>query len=259
MTESPPHDDLKAYLERVTIGAVEPRPIVLLEYDPAWAVRFSREAAAIRAALGERCLRLEHIGSTAVPGLAAKPVVDILLVVEDPADEASYLAALEAAGYELRIREPDWHDHRMLRTPAKDVHLHVFGPASPEIERYFLLRDRLREDPAERELYAATKRRLAARDWPTMDHYAQAKGEVIEAIVARARAARAAEDDARSARGGAGADRPARRRLTRVSQCGTAASRSGRARSACTSRGRARASPGRARPPRRPSPSVRGA
>ena len=178
------HDD---YLRRVTIGELEHRDIVVTDYDPTWPGRYAEQAATIRAALGARARRVEHIGSTAVPGLAAKPLIDVLLVVDDPADEASYLPALEAAGYELRIREPEFYQHRMLRTPARDVHVHVFAADSPEVERYLLLRDRLRRDQADRELYAATKRRLAARDWPTMQHYADAKSAVIEAIIARAR------------------------------------------------------------------------
>ncbi|MBA3703617.1 MAG: GrpB family protein, partial [Rubrobacteraceae bacterium] len=151
--------------------------------------------AKIRAALGEAALSVEHIGSTSVPGLAAKPIVDVLLVVEDSGDEASYLPALEEAGYVLRVREPDFDEHRMFRTPEKDVHVHVFSSGSLEIERYLLLRDRLREDQGDRELYARTKRDLAGRDWPSMQHYAEAKTEVIEGIVARAIARRSSRED----------------------------------------------------------------
>ena len=111
-------------------------------------------------------------------------------MVRDSSDEASYVAALESAGYVLRVREPDFHEHRMLRTAAKDVHVHVYSPESPEIERYLLLRDRLRENEVDRELYARTKRDLASRDWPSMDHYAEAKTEVIEGIITRAAARR---------------------------------------------------------------------
>jgi GrpB-like predicted nucleotidyltransferase (UPF0157 family)/ribosomal protein S18 acetylase RimI-like enzyme len=181
------HDDLDDYLRRVTIGALEQPDIVVVDYDPAWPGCFAAHDATIRAALGERARLVEHIGSTAVPGLAAKPIIDVLLVVDDPADEPSYLPALEAAGYVLRVREPDFYEHRMLRTPARDLHLHVFAADSPEVGRYLLLRDRLRRDEADRELYAATKRRLAARRWSTMQHYAEAKSAVIEAIIARAR------------------------------------------------------------------------
>jgi GrpB-like predicted nucleotidyltransferase (UPF0157 family) len=121
-----------------------------------------------------------------VPGLAAKPIVDILLVVEDSSDEASYVPDLESAGYVLRVRELDFHEHRMFRTPAKDVRVHVYSSGSPEIERLLLLRDRLREDAEDRELYARTKRDLASRSWPSGDHYAEAKSEVVEDIIARA-------------------------------------------------------------------------
>ena len=129
-----------------------------------------------------------------MPGLAAKPIVDILLVVEDSADEPSYLSDLEAAGYVLRVREPDFDEHRMFRTPEKDVHVHVYSPGSREIERYLLIRDYLRENEMDRELYARTKRELARRDWPSMQHYAEAKTWVVEDIIARAAARRSSPE-----------------------------------------------------------------
>src|SRR5215211_37443 len=149
----------------VMIEEIEKRAIVIADYDPAWPERFRGEEARIRAALGEVALSVEHIGSTSVPGLAAKPIVDILLVVEDSADETSYVPALQEAGYVLRVREPDFDEHRMFRTPQKDVHMHVFSAGSKEIERYVLLREHLRENEEERELYARTKRELAMREW----------------------------------------------------------------------------------------------
>ena len=185
-------EELEGYLAQAYIGGLEPAVVVLADYDPRWPTRFAAEAGRIRAALAERALAVEHIGSTAVPGLAAKPIVDVLLVVADSGDEPSYLPALEAAGYVLRVREPDFFEHRMLRTPARDVHVHVFSPGCVEIERYLLLRDRLRVDAEERELYERTKRELAACTWPTMQHYAEAKTEVVEAIIARAAAERSA-------------------------------------------------------------------
>lgn len=118
------------------IGGSEKVPIVIAEYDPRWPARYAESSAAISAALGRRALRLEHIGSTAVPGLGAKPIVDILVVVADSADEASYLPHLERAGYALRVREPGLDEHRMLRSPARDVHVHVYSQGSREIERY---------------------------------------------------------------------------------------------------------------------------
>jgi GrpB-like predicted nucleotidyltransferase (UPF0157 family) len=190
------NDPLEERMREAIIGDIEsPTTIVVADYDPAWPERFRQEAKKIRAALGEAALAIEHIGSTSVPGLAAKPIVDILLVVEDSSDEASYVPALERAGYVLRVRERDFHEHRMFRTVAKDVHVHVFSPGSPEIDRYLLLRDRLRNNEEDRELYARTKRDLATRDWPSMQHYAEAKTGVIEGIIARAAAARSSRED----------------------------------------------------------------
>jgi GrpB-like predicted nucleotidyltransferase (UPF0157 family) len=161
-------------------------PIHLAPYDPAWPGLFLREAARIRGALGGRVLLLEHVGSTSVPGLAAKPAIDILLVVPDSSAEAAYVPPLEAAGYELVIREPDWHEHRMLKGRARKVQVHVFSPASPEIRRMLAFRDRLRSHEDERAAYEAMKRELAARTWEYAQGYADAKSEIVEAIVARA-------------------------------------------------------------------------
>ena len=166
-------------------------PIQLVDYDPAWPGLFEREAARIRSVLGDRVRLLEHAGSTSVPGLAAKPVIDIILAVTDSADEAGYVRAMEAAGYVLRIREPGWHEHRLFKGPDTDVNLHVFSAGCPEIERMLLFRDRLRSDAAERGRYERTKRELASREWRYVQHYADAKGEVVEAIIERARVARA--------------------------------------------------------------------
>jgi GrpB-like predicted nucleotidyltransferase (UPF0157 family) len=185
-----PNDPIEQRIREVVIGEPGPQKVVVADYDPAWPRRFRHEETKIRAALGEGALTIEHIGSTSVPGLAAKPIVDVLLVVADSADEASYLPALEAAGYLLRVREPDFDEHRMFRTQEKDVHVHVYSAGSGETERYLLLRERLREDEGDRELYARTKRALARREWPSMEHYAEAKGEVIERIIARASASR---------------------------------------------------------------------
>ena len=187
-------DPIEERMREVIIGEVESPAIVVADYDPAWPERFRREAAKIRAALGEAALAIEHIGSTSVPGLSAKPIVDVLLVVEDSSNETSYVPALEGAGYVLRVRERDFHEHRMLRTAARDVHVHVFSPGSPEIDRHLLLRDHLRQSEEDRELYARTKRELASRDWPSMQHYAEAKTEVIEGIIARAGAARSSRE-----------------------------------------------------------------
>lgn len=176
-------------LRQVTIGELKPfeSSITLLEYDPVWPENFAREAKRIKAALGDRALRVEHVGSTSVPGLMAKPIIDVLLVVADSADEPSYVPALETAGYVLRIREPDWHQHRLFKGPDININLHVFTQGSEEIQRTLLLRDWLRTNKADRELYARTKRSLASKKWKHVQNYADAKSEVVEAILARAR------------------------------------------------------------------------
>jgi GrpB-like predicted nucleotidyltransferase (UPF0157 family) len=179
-------DETEKRQEEGIIGEVEQQAIVIADHDPSWPRRFGREEAKIRGALGPAAVSVEHVGSTSVPGLAAKPIVDILLVVEDSGDEESYLPALEDAGYVLRVREPDFEEHRMFRTPEKDVHVHVLSPNSREGERLLLLRDHLRRDAKDRELYASTKRELARKDWPSMQHYADAKTGIVEAILARA-------------------------------------------------------------------------
>jgi GrpB-like predicted nucleotidyltransferase (UPF0157 family) len=162
----------------------------LAEYNPAWPALFEREAGRIRSLLGDLVLTLEHVGSTSVPGLAAKPIVDIVLVVPDSSDEAAYLPALQGAGYRLVIREPEWHEHRALKGPDTNVNLHVYTSGSAEIDRYLVFRDRLRSHDEERDLYERTKRELAAREWKYIQHYADAKTEVVGRIVARALAER---------------------------------------------------------------------
>ncbi|MEX2170774.1 MAG: GrpB family protein [Pirellulales bacterium] len=169
--------------ESCLIGGIENWEIVIVDYDSAWPSMYERHAGIIVDALGATLLRIEHIGSTSVPGLAAKPIIDILAVVPDSANEPSYLPKLEAAGYFLRVREPDFFEHRMLRTVARDVHIHVYSPQTPEIPRYLKFRDRLRTDVENRLRYEAVKRRLAKRSWKDMNEYAQAKSEIIERIL----------------------------------------------------------------------------
>ncbi len=148
---------------------------------------YRREADRITAALDRRVLQIEHAGSTAVPGLAAKPVIDIVLVVADSADEPAYVPDLEAAGFVLRIREPDWYQHRMFKGPRADVNLHVFSQGCPEIERMLLFRDWLRGNAIDRELYARTKLALAEQEWDRVQDYADAKTTIIKEILVRAR------------------------------------------------------------------------
>ena len=185
-------------IEAARVGELGPTraagPIHLAEYDPAWPGLFEREAARIRSILGDRVLLLEHVGSTSILGLAAKPRIDIVLAVPDSADEAAYVSPLVAAGYVLRIREPGWFEHRVLNGPDTEVNLHVFSEGCPEIDRMLAFRDRLRTHDDERRRYEAVKRDLAARHWSYVQHSAAAKGEVVEGIIARALADRGGID-----------------------------------------------------------------
>jgi GrpB-like predicted nucleotidyltransferase (UPF0157 family) len=164
----------------------EYREIVHAEYDPEWPDWFEQAAAQIRTALGDSALEIHHVGSTSVPGLMAKPFIDIDLVVADTTDEDAYVPKLQAAGYVLRVREPDWFEHRMLRGYEPPVNLHVFPPECPEVERMLLFRDWLRTNDADRELYARTKRELGAQEWKYVQNYADAKTAVVKEILARA-------------------------------------------------------------------------
>jgi GrpB-like predicted nucleotidyltransferase (UPF0157 family) len=161
-------------------------PIQLVPSSPEWPLLFEREAARIRSLLGDRVVRIEHVGSTSVPGLSAKPIIDILLIVPNSADEATYVPALEAAGYRMVIREPDWYEHRVFKGPDTNINLHTFSTQCPETERMLLFRDWLRTHPDDRLLYEATKRELAQREWKYVQNYADAKSSVVAEIIARA-------------------------------------------------------------------------
>ena len=161
------------------------------DYDPAWPALYEIEAAKILGALGPAALGVWHVGSTSVPGLAAKPLIDINLAVADSADEAAYVPALTAAGYRLHRREPDWYEHRLLKGVDPEVNMHVFTAGCVELERMLAFRDWLRTDEADRSLYEQTKRTLGARVWAHVQDYADANGEVVKQIIARALAARA--------------------------------------------------------------------
>jgi GrpB-like predicted nucleotidyltransferase (UPF0157 family) len=180
------HEQIQAF----TVGVIEPltAPIPFVEYDPEWPVLFVQEEARIRTILADRVIRLEHTGSTSVPGLAAKPIIDITMTVPDVTDEPAFVPDLEAAGYVLRIREsePDWYDHRVFKGPDTNINLHVFSAGCIELERMIGFRDWLRAHDDDRDLYEATKRELLKRDWKYVQNYADAKGEVVEAIAARA-------------------------------------------------------------------------
>ncbi|MDX6581989.1 MAG: hypothetical protein QOI10_1173 [Solirubrobacterales bacterium] len=170
-------------LDRILVGDRTPGPVSLTEYDPGWPRRFE----SLRAELGDQARAIEHIGSTAVPGLIAKPIVDILVTVEKVDPDTTYAPTIEGLGYELRVREPR---HRMFRNPARDVHLHVWPEGSREAVDYLLLRDWLRSSEVDRDEYARLKQELAREDWPDINYYARAKGPLIEELLSRARSER---------------------------------------------------------------------
>ena len=181
---------------------VKPSPraeISVVDHDPAWAAQYEALAVAIRGALGKGVLALQHIGSTSVPCLVAKPVIDIDLVVADPRDEDAYRPALAEAGYDLVIREPGWYEHRAFRHQDPDgiqqlplSNLHVFGPHCPEVARHRVFREWLTANPEDRERYVEAKLRAAdeanAAGETTMGYNAR-KQAVIHEIYRRAFAA----------------------------------------------------------------------
>jgi GrpB-like predicted nucleotidyltransferase (UPF0157 family) len=162
-------------------GIPAPDVVKLAPYDPTWPGRFEQFAARIRSMLGTTALAVEHVGSTSVPGLAAKDVIDIDLTVADPRDEGSYVPALETDGWDLRIREPSWHEHRCLnRTRPPRANLHVFGPDCPETIRHLMFRDWLRAHPDDRERYEQAKRLAVPGGGHVMDYNARKQDTIRE-------------------------------------------------------------------------------
>ncbi len=160
--------------------------VEVVDYDPIWPVLFARESERIHRVLGGAVRRLDHAGSTSVPGLAAKPCIDIILALASSADEPSYVPAMEAAGYVLRIREPEWFEHRVFKGPDTNINLHVYTEGCEEIGRMLAFRDWLRTHEDDRALYERTKKELAQREWKYMQAYADAKTEVVKEILGRA-------------------------------------------------------------------------
>jgi GrpB-like predicted nucleotidyltransferase (UPF0157 family) len=163
--------------------------IEIADPDPGWPLLYNDLAARIRQALGCRAMQRDHVGSTSVPGLPAKPVIDIDLTVADPGREQDYVPALESAGFRLVIREPWWYGHRMLKSDEPRCNLHVFGFDSPELVRHRIFRDWLRGNPDERDLYAAAKRQAAAESNAAGEHgmqYNARKEQLLREIYHRA-------------------------------------------------------------------------
>lgn len=185
--DDPPKPLSEDYLRQHTVGELKPLagPIRLAEYDSQWPHKYEQEANRIRTALGPRALHIEHVGSTSVPGLVAKPIIDIVLEVAESGNEREYTSALEAVGYRLHLREPGWYEHRLFKGIDDSVNLHVFSEGCPEIGRMVRFRDWLRASREDRELYAQAKRALADQEWKYTQNYADAKSTVVEAIMSR--------------------------------------------------------------------------
>lgn len=164
-------------------GAPTREQVEVVAYDPDWPVTYERLRAEIDRTLGDAVLGIEHVGSTSVPGLSAKPVLDIDLTVADPTDEAAYVPALEGIGYDLTVREPSWHQHRMLRLESPRVNLHVFGPDCPETVRMVMFRDWLRTHPDDRAWYERAKRAAVGGD--LVHEYNERKQPVVREIYDR--------------------------------------------------------------------------
>ena len=175
----------EAYLERITLKKLQPshQPIRLCEYDSSWPTTYKKEEARIKIQLNHEICLIEHVGSTSIPGLCAKPILDILLLVKDSSKEAQYVDALASIGYELIMREEEWYAHRLLRKSEPAVNLHVFSDGCEEAKRMLAFRDWLRVHEGDLRLYGDTKRELSQKKWKYVQEYADAKSEVVATII----------------------------------------------------------------------------
>ena len=168
-------------------------PVEVVPYNSTWPEAFAVWRDRLAAALGGAARRIEHVGSTAVPGLAAKPVIDVQVSVPDVADEAAYRPALEALGLPLRSRESG---HRYFRPPQgrpRVVQVHVCAAGSPWERAHLLFRDYLRSHAGAREAYAALKASVAGQYREDRIAYNEAKaGFILDALEAAERWAAAA-------------------------------------------------------------------
>lgn len=180
--------EIEERIRAATIGTpkVLNGPIHLGGYDPEWAMLYGQLEQRIRNALGSALVLIEHVGSTSVPGLSAKPIIDIVLAVADSNHESSYVPPMECQGFKLTAREPDWFAHRFFKSSAPEGNIHVFTQGCEEITRMILFRDWLRASPEDRLRYEQTKKALAARTWKYVQNYADAKTEIVHEILGRA-------------------------------------------------------------------------
>jgi GrpB-like predicted nucleotidyltransferase (UPF0157 family) len=187
---------LDRWLDQAIIGERQPGPVRLVEYDAHWPAQFERIRERLVHALRATATTVEHIGSTAIPGMVAKPIVDVLVTVNDVEDEPRYLPAIVGLGYALRVREDG---HRMFRPASRDAHVHVCAEGSRKQRDYLLLGDWLRRSAEDRGAYGRLKWKLATEDWPDVNYYAQAKSPLISQILERAAQATTSRAEACSA------------------------------------------------------------
>jgi GrpB-like predicted nucleotidyltransferase (UPF0157 family) len=160
----------------------------IVDYDPGWAERAAEEIGRIEGAVGEAAVRVEHVGSTAVPGLAAKPIVDLQLAVAEVERRDLYVGALEGIGY-LFVPDPGSPDFHFFAKPAarpRSFHLHVCAAGSDDERRHLAVRDYLRAHPEEAARYGALKREVAARHPEDRLAYIAGKEEFVVALERRA-------------------------------------------------------------------------
>lgn len=186
-----PYEYRPELVERIANRKVTP-PITILEPKPEWPQRFEEVKSRIEKALGSFVIETAHSGSTGVPGLPAKDILDIDLTLKDVTDEESYVKPLEDAGFRFLLREPGWHQHRFFVEDWPDayhVNLHVWGPDSPEVIRHRIFRDWLLKTPSDLQLYAKVKREAADQAviaGDSMMDYTQRKDKTIQEILERA-------------------------------------------------------------------------
>lgn len=188
-------------VERISFRKVKP-PLDIVDPDPTWPSTYAIFASRIVAALGppsslddgagsgkNHLVSVSHIGSTSVPGLPAKAIIDIDVVVPDINDESAYVSALEAQGFQFMLRET-WYSHRFFTaTEPMVANIHVFGPACPEAERHRIFREWLLESAEDRDLYAKTKKECSEatqQSGETTQEYTERKAWVVKEILQRA-------------------------------------------------------------------------
>lgn len=167
-------------------------PLEVVPADPSWPAQFALVKSRIEAALGSQVTAVDHVGSTSVPDMIAKPVIDIDVTVANIQDESTYALALEDAGFQFILRDPSWNQHRLFYGYEPPANVHVFGPESKELIRHAAMRDWLKEHPEDRKIYADIKIKAskeAIENGEDVNQYNDRKSAVLQEILARALAA----------------------------------------------------------------------